>query len=339
MGSHELVLPRGMCRFGRFELGRVPASKRHAALSLMLPGWAPFRDIDHLAVWADGTATVWCWDKAQLQARLRQHGYSGPAFATTVPETLLRPPEAEGLRLVRTLDGVEAQQWLDGSLLASRWWPQAPDAAAWTMFQRDCGVALESQQPLPTIHDLAWLPRPWARATNAGRVGGGLERWEQGVHGALLLAGSVAVTLLGVREVQLQRGISQRQAQLESVKQSAAPLLQARELARSRLEQIRQIDGLQRFPEPLALMAAIAQRLPDKAMSLREWELADGKLKLLFTTTQANILGADVAAALEKTLLFSNIKLITQVDPRQIGFSMDLRSMSEVESAAGSAKP
>eukprot|EP01031_Cornospumella_fuschlensis_P004231 gene4231-5291_t len=42
LGSPELVISRGHCRFGRFDLSRLPAAKRASALALQLPGWSPF---------------------------------------------------------------------------------------------------------------------------------------------------------------------------------------------------------------------------------------------------------------------------------------------------------
>ena len=338
-GPRELVLPRGLCRFGRFELGRIPAAKRSAALRLMLPDWTPIRDPEYVVAWADGVATVWCWDRTQLLARLQQNGFSGKPFARALPETLLRPPGGDGVRLVRALDGIEAQHWQGGSLVASRWWPQAPDVEAWTAFQRDCGVAAHLQQGPPEPVALNWLAFPWARTETSGAADNSLNVWEQAVHLALLLSVAVALTVMTVREVQIARALKLSQQQLDDLKHASAPLQKARDDALAALARMAQIDSLQRYPSPLLMMAAIAQALPAQGASLREWEMADGKLKLLVVTPGANITGSEVAAALEKTRLFTGVKLVTQADPQQIGFAMDLRSLRELEAPAGSAAP
>jgi hypothetical protein len=339
LGAHELVLSRGLCRFGRFELGHIPPAKRSAALRLTLPTWAPFHDPDSVVAWADGIATVWCWDRKQVQALLQQQGYAGKPFAFILPESLLKPPQRDGLRLVQTLDGVEAQHWRTGHLLASRWWPRSPDDTAWQAFQRDCGIEPDLQQALPAAQAIEWLPRPWAQVEASGLADSRVALWEQAVHLALLAAVAVALTAMTLREVQLAHALQDGQNQLDEFKRLSAPLLKAREDALAALARMSQIDGLQRYPSPLSMMAAIAQALPEQGATLREWEMADGKLKLLVGTTGASLTGADVVAALEKTRLFSGVKVVTQADPRQIGFVMDLRSLRELETGVRQATP
>jgi hypothetical protein len=140
--------------FGRFDLSKLPASKRAQALRLQLPGWSPFVDADHAAIWsADGHASVWCWDRASLAVGLSAFG-AGVKPSRFVPEPALRaPPVANGLRLIECLDGYEAQHWQDTQLLASRWWPQRPEAGAQLAFppMHSCLICRRSKCRWPPV--------------------------------------------------------------------------------------------------------------------------------------------------------------------------------------------
>ena len=77
-----------------------------------------------------------------------------------------------GLRHVQCFDGSEGQYWIDGLMVASRWWQAPPDDAEWTRFQRAAGVppeaALETAGVAETLPE---LQRPWVTGSTlrAGR--------------------------------------------------------------------------------------------------------------------------------------------------------------------------
>ena len=80
-------------------------------------------------------------------------------------------------------------------------------------------------------------------------------------------------------------------------------------------------------------MAAMARTLPASGAALREWDMAEGKLRIVVASPTGPIAGAEIVAALEKTQLLSGAKMITQADPRVMGFSMRLRSLDELNAA------
>lgn len=333
-------MSRGRCRFGRFDLGRIPAAKRAQALALQLPAWTPFVDSDYAIVWADdGWATVWVWDRAALSAALQTSGVGMPS-RRPVPETLLRGEVAEGLRLLRVFDGFEAQHWVRGQLVSSRWWAERPDDMAVVAFQRDCG--LSAQVPgLATVIDVPLAPRPWAVPESIGADSGRLAAAELATYGLLTLALAVPALYLAVDHLRLAQARHAAQAELARASERSQGVLAAREAALSAADEVRAFQELQAYPAPLVHMMAIARALPESGTTfVKEWELNEGKLRILLAAASGEVAGGEHVRALEQTGLFTDVKILTQADPRQMAFIMQLKPQSALaiaESAAASS--
>lgn len=331
-------MARSLCRFGRFDLARLPANRRDAALGLELQGWSPYADTDYAVAWTDdGVAQVWCWDRAALRAELAAQ--TPPVKPLRViPETALRAPAPDGLRLCAALNGFEAEQWQGGQLLTSRWWPQAPAAAEWLAFQRSCGLPPEQWQPLPTPLTLPLADRPWRPLGGPGGSQSAVSVAEMSAYGALALVLGIPALVLGVSQLRLAQASSTAQAEFDAESARSQVVLQARDTALQAAEQVRALQDLQPFPAPLVLMQAIARALPETAgVSVREWEMNEGRLRLLLVAATGDIAGSDLVRALEVTGLFSDIKILTQADPRQIGLMLTLRPQSALAQAAEAA--
>lgn len=332
-------MSRALCRFSRFDYSRLPADKRAPALALQLPQWSPYRLSDYAIVWsATGHAMVWCWDRERLKSELTKLG-KNQTFPAVLPETVLRAPQHQGLRVLACLEGFEAQQWGDGQLLVSRWWPQRPSAAELLAFQRDCSVD-DAQAPAAQAMEPQSAPlaqRPWAKLTSPRAPSGLLAVNEMAAYALLSLALGLPALALLVGQLRLGQAREGVRAELAQLSERSRDVLAVREQALEAALQLRAIHELQRFPPPLVHMVAIARALPESSGAfLKEWELADGKLKILLASPGAEISGAQYVRALEQASLFPDVKIITQPDPRQIGFLMTLRTQ---EALALQAQP
>jgi hypothetical protein len=339
----ELLVSRGRCRFGRFDLSRVPAAKRGAALALQLGEWSPFTDFDHAVAWTPGgRAMVWCWDQSALQGAWL--AASSTRMPPAVPESALRPPAADGgVRLLKGIDGFEAQSWHEGELVTSRWWPSLPSDGDARMFLRDAGLAASDVGHWLTPQDLPLAQRPWAPLTRAGRSGesGGLA--ESAVYALLLTSVLIPASVLGVDESRLRRAQVQVTDELQRESERSKAVLDARNAALTAVDQAQTLIDLQPYPPPLMQMSAVATELPAAATTnLREWQMTDGKLRVLFESPAGEISGAEHVRALERAALFDDVKIVTQADPRQMAFQMTLRKRAALgapASAASAASP
>ncbi len=324
-----MIVSRGRCRFSRFDLSRLPPPKRASALALQLPGWSPFRDPDYAIAWSDtGWASVWAWSRTDLVATLSAHQMTERSLRC-LPETALRGRGPDGVRLLRGLDGFEAQHWLEGNLLASRWWPNAPDAAALVAFQRDCGLGGDTIRSQIELTQTVLANKPWTPLSPAGGGGGLIAAPELAVYGVLALALGVPGLALAVDHLRLVQARSEARDELARESERSKGVLTARDAALAAADQLKALRDLHPYPAPLVQMTAVARALPENgSVWVREWDFSDGKLRLLLSTASGEIGGSEHVRALEQTGMFTDLKILTQVDPRQMAFTMSVKPQS-----------
>lgn len=310
----------------------MPESKRASALGLQINTWSPFAQTDCAIVWTDtGWASVWAWDSEALQASLQKAGQTAKNLQP-IPETLLLGRGEDGVRLVKSLDGFEAQHWAGGDLSASRWWPARPDPAAWLSFQRDCGLSPDHVRDSFTVAEIAFTQRPWATVSRTGDAAGTVGATELAAYGLLILALGVPSLYLAVEHFRLAqaRGVLQERLAQEGARAKA--VLNTREAALNASDELRAIETLQTYPGPLVHLTAIARALPESGgVFVREWELNDGRLRFLLATPSGEIAGGENVRAFEETGLFTDVKILTQADPRQMAFTMKLKPQEALE--------
>jgi hypothetical protein len=267
------VVSRGLCRVKAFALASVAAGQREVVLRNLLMAWAPFANPEYRVVMRGEQALAFAWDRS---------GTGGEARSGAVPETLMQQPLAQsGVRLVAGLDGHEGQVWHDGWLLASRWWPAAPEPADWQLFVRSLPAFAQdvpSQPPAPV--PAVWQSRPWATAKPLEDLGRGHTQLER----LATLAVAVCVTAMGAGlakqfwTVLQDREVLQTQA--DQARLAAMPLLAARDRALALREGsdalLRELTAVQ----PLEVLDHLARALPSTGVLLKDFELTGLKLRL-----------------------------------------------------------
>src|SRR5690606_37656970 len=114
-----LLLARDLCAFGLFSTAALPRRRRRQAAMLHARLAAPYLRAGSALSKAGDDYGVWWWDAARVEALLAaQEGLTGAPVLT--PETLAQP-RGEGWRIVRLMQGYEAQLWRDKALVASAW--------------------------------------------------------------------------------------------------------------------------------------------------------------------------------------------------------------------------
>ncbi len=311
-GRGEWVLSRGWCRYRCFDLAGLPAARREESLQLKIQQWSPYTRTAEYVVWQGDCAQVWIWDEARA-AQVREA--SGAAQAAPVPENLVRPPLADGVRLAACLDGVEGQIWQQRQLLASRWWLKPPDLLEWSRFLRAHG------QPSPahvlTPEPLPLLAKPWGKPRRRNTAAN-----ERAI--ALVAAMALAV-VLGWESATLWKTHQKHQAiqqEIEKLNQDGAAILQARDHAVTDKERVRQLVRLVPYPSQLELMAAVAGKLPRNGAQLAEWRYHAGTLRV--AVQAPNIDPRNYVAAFQSLPLFKGIKLETSNQADLIILQMEI---------------
>ncbi|GIL41794.1 hypothetical protein TMPK1_40310 [Rhodospirillales bacterium TMPK1] len=271
------MLSRALCSFTLVPLP-ADATRRRDAVRLRARADAPFAEPGFAEDWRSDAVAIWCWDRPRVWRSIEAAGFD-PARVRIVPETIVQARAAvDGLRLVAALDGVDAQLWRDGVLVASRWFADVPTQADWLLFQRGASIAtLQSTIPQPVAPvwiDRAWLAGP--SSFNFTRVAPRQLAAAIALLAALPLGWRAGEAIaLNLADARLARAQASEAASLGGLEAS-------RRRALADLDAVQAIAQLDRFPSQLALLAAVTKRLPDDTR-LVEWSFQAGDLS--FTAT------------------------------------------------------
>ncbi len=321
LGSGQWVLARPLYRFHLFDLAQVPAKNRNQALSLELVQWTPFARSEYYVGWSEQQALVWAWDADKINPAMVAQGVKRSSVSV-LPETVLHPPLPAGLCLTRCQEGFEGQFWRNGLLNNSRWWPQAPSADEWLMFQRDAGLAPDTQQsqlPAPRVSQLR--DRPWL--AESGAQGGSALQMERLAMALAALALLVPTLWFGTGLYKVQSALDVLSVQKAQLQSQATPIALARSDALDRASRIASLRNLAPYPEQLLLMGKVSQVLPRDNSFLKDWDFQNGQLKFT-VSAQAEVSSTNLIGALQQTGAFSDVKALPGRDPKNVTFQMQV---------------
>ena len=197
----------------------------------------------------------------------------------SIPETLARVPMHTGRRLVKCLEGVEGQIWGDGSLVASRWWPDVPNQSQWVVFLRSARLKPnEISLSPPSLEEVPWrtnLPLVDS-AVDAARTYATPMR--------LFVATSVLLVSLtlyaGMQYLHYTQTLQSLHSQIAARKEIVSDVLVQRNKA---IQNLQAINHIANFGKPTALLAGIAavlEKVQGKGMSLTRVSLSDNQLRV-----------------------------------------------------------
>lgn len=277
------MVARALCRFRQIDFGGLAPADRMPFLRTQLMAWSPFDDSAYAIVMASDAAIVFAWDQRDFEQRARAAGLA-PRPGRVWPETLLLAPRPDGPALQRCSLGVEGQVWRDGQLRASRWWPQAPDAAAWRNFQRSGGVPAHAQSELPPAATADggpdWLPQPWAQPQTLDDMA---ERSRLRLHAMAALA-AAALLLPTLWLAQAHWSVSRERVELDTrgaaLATGAQPLLTARTESLTALATLDALVSIVERPQALDLLTHLSRHLPADGSRITRLEWDGSRLRL-----------------------------------------------------------
>ncbi len=317
------MLPRSRCRLRWFRLQGIPTAERLSALRLQVEAWRPFdRTAARLVIQGEQGLAV-AWDEAALHQDALAAGLP-PERCQLLHETFIQATGGDGLRLLRGVEGYEAQQWQDGQLLASRWWPQALSEADWREFVRASGagrdglaVSLpEPQTPLAAV-------TPWARHFPLHPSADS----ERGLEQRLVLLGGLGMLLgVGVMAHQWWDAHSQERRLVERVaelKASAGPVVAARDATLAQMAEVGKLASWFAAPQPVDVLGYLNDTLARLNVQIKELELEGDKLQLALQLG-ANTGRANVVKELQAGGWFSDVTEVRADNARNL-LVMDMR--------------
>lgn len=265
---------RELCLFTTVDAGKAPEKQREAFVALAVQRAAPFPDPDFGLAWTGpGHAAVWYWSRSRIGDLL---GGQPARRIRFVPEALhvgaAREDDAELLALAH---GVEGRLWKQGRLVASRWWPTAPEANAWRTFLRSAGMVPGNADQAPPVP----LPTPLTQRrwnAHAGKSANELSLSGLAAYAPHALR-AVGLGLLLLYAFQIgnmarsQIDVWRARAAAQDLDASLERILSAREHADRDLAAIQQLLALRTGRPQLQLLAEATRLLPGNDWQILRW--------------------------------------------------------------------
>lgn len=320
-GSGPVVLSRALYRLRGFDLSAVAPRERPAAMRHLVAAWAPFEQSSYRVGLQGAHAVALAWDATEVAALLAGAGL--PEGTALIPEGLLREPGEPGIRLLAVLEGFEGQVWVSGVLMHSHWWPAEPTALQWQDFLRHRDAA-RWPGPSARVVEAGWLGRPWLRVSPP-------DQWVDPVAAGARRLGPVVAGALGVvAGIQLhdyfEASSRLAAARLEqaALAERARPWAAAREESRRLSEQANRLAVALRGPEPVEVLAELAQGLPAKGVRLQELALEGSSLRLLIDVAP-DVPRTAVVGSLQASGYFSEVRETAATQPGgSLGFTLKI---------------
>lgn len=320
-----------------FRLQGIPAPERLGALRLQVEAWRPFdRTAARLVVHGEQGLAV-TWDEAALHRDALAAGLP-PERCQLLYETFMQAAGADGLRLLRGVEGYEAQQWQGGQLIASRWWPEALSETDWQEFVRACGASRdgvavsmpEPQTPLAAV-------TPWARHFPLHPSADAEREPEQ----RLVLLGGLGLLLgVGVMAHQWWDAHSQERRltqQVADLKAKAGPVVAARDATMAQLAEVEKLAGWFAVPQPVDVLGYLNDTLARLSVQVKELELEGEKLRLALQLGP-NTGRANVVKELQAGGWFTDVTEVRADNGRNL-LVMDMRIRGALPPVLAAAEP
>lgn len=255
--------------------GKLSGRKRLSALQLKIEAWSPYLDTGYAVAWSGNDASVFAWDREALSARITELGFD-PSTCEVVPEAFLSRPIESGVRLVKCVDGVEAQVWKEGFLHLTRWWASVPPKHEWSLFARTAGTPGNLEAPPPQNPD--WLELPWNEAALSSNM------LTQATRNDRLVATAIALLLAPCffytfKWLTYSAMTATNARTISSVEEESRPIRADRSMALTAIEMTEDLISLNPYPHHIEVIARTHDILRPFPITLANWDYDKGTLE------------------------------------------------------------
>ena len=288
----------------------------------MVRRWSPFAATEFTAQWAGNKASVYAWDTTQITDAIVAAGLD-PVRCSIWPETFFRAPHADGARLAVMSEGLEGQAWRQGLLVATRWWPTAPNARDWLLFLRSAGIDLtQNATAVPEAVESELLIAPWTIATTPIT-----DIWSlvQNNQAAAIAAAVIAApflyflteaAVLSVATLRAESAIAGMSAANQSVRTDRTGALTNLDAADSYL-------SLENMPSQFELIGAAADLIKGRRVNISDWSFDNGNLEIVLQADRA-MEAPFFIEAFEKDPRFSGVTSSTANQEKELHLKMQV---------------
>jgi hypothetical protein len=301
----QWIVGRSQCLFRSFATSNFPSKNREEALALQVRRWAPFPEPGFHANWTKETVEVWAWDQEKVKQNVEEIGVQP---ISVLPESVYYPQLTDtSARWIESIDdGVIFQLWVNGDLVAEKWFSKRPKASRFLLFLRSLTLPNSTRmdwvelkqicENAPEAGQLELLPAPWGTKNKTWSLVQKLP-WEHsmllGMAGLLLIAYVWVLTATAVASISLE----QVKSRTASIEESVEAVLDARTTAETLNTESEALLVLVDYPSQSMMMVDVSSVLQPFSLILKGW---DFKGKTLEIVTEGNVNTLNVVKQFEQ---------------------------------------
>ncbi|WP_164084632.1 hypothetical protein [Alteromonas flava] len=327
----QWIIGRSLCLYRTFELDALPDKNREDALSLLVKRWAPFSRVGYHAVWTEHCVGVWAWDAERVESAIEEVGVQA---ISTLPESVYLPKSdetrAQWLPSVDT--GRIFQLWINGVLVAEKWFAEKPEQSKFDLFLRSltlpASLTMEWKRlqtlslEAAEIEEVARLATPWGAKNKTLSIVQKLP-WEH----SLLLCGAAAVLTGYVwafsSTVFATMALSEIKQRADLVATEVETVLDARSTAETLNQQAQSQILLIDYPSQSSMMLELGQIFMEFNLVLNEWDFKGSTLEVV---SQGNVNTLDVVKRMETLDWVESVSVSSLRNRNQNRFVLTLES-------------
>lgn len=321
--SPSLIIPRKFLFYQCIDLGGVPRALRSNLLQQRIRQLSPFANPASSQIIEANQAQIWFWDADRVAS---QHQAQDLPSLSVIPEIMLYPPLAQGLRLQACLEGWELQYWSANLLRHSRWFAARPTPRDQADFVRVCGADEQSEW---SESPCQLLPKPWNEQPFWSKA----NLLSEAVAPRLLLGLLLAWLCI---QIGLNLGVQIKEKILASTvaskTQRLIEVVRQRDGAMQQQEFNQAILALLSVPSQLHLVAEVRACLAAFNYSILDWQYQRGQITLLLQ--QDNLDTRALIEACNKTKTFADVRAEPGITPNQTSFLLTLPAVAQGEKDA-----
>ncbi len=301
----QWIVGRSQCLFRTFETSSFPNKNRQDALALQVRRWAPFTNPGFHATWSKESVGVWAWDQEKVDQNVEEVGVQP---ISVLPESVYYPQmEGTSARWIRSIDdGVVFQLWIEGDLVAEKWFARKPDVSRFHLFLRSLEMPSTTKmeweylaklsEEAEEVGQLDRLPTPWGAKNKTWSIVQKLP-WEHslllGMGGVLLAAYIWVLTATVMASISFE----QVKSRTASIEESVEGVLDARSTAEILNAEAEALLVLVDYPSQNAMMVDVSQVLQPFSLILKGWDFKGATLEIV---TEGNVNTLNVVKQFEQ---------------------------------------
>ena len=315
-----MILSRERCAFNLYHAPTSLTGRAAlAAARLRAQSDAPYQEPGVMLCRKGGSFGLWSWDARWVSERLIALGYD--PRVQIIPETFFQYP-LDGWRLIKLLDGYDAQYWSGDFLYASVWRRRRFETADWANVLRMVPVD-ESKERLTSPPQLQapnyTLKSPYRRSILSIIDN---RRYLVAVAVALVSLLICATAFLFGQTVKLnQRANALEKERALKVQTSATSQLGA---IQAQVRQLSELSAITRTRDPLMLVAAAQRVVQPFGFKIQSFSADSEKVQI--TLPMEAVAGVEqIAVELSASPYFSDAKPSIDRQKRELVFELQVR--------------